>query len=532
VEPLFAADDIARLAEALARARYTSTGIAKRIGPAAVEAVRRNDFRALLRATTDGDALATLVRLFLGGQTEPSSAVEAALDPLPLDTAVAAGLVEAYGDGLRAAVDLDVYGDSWVLSDLDVDARPEPRQPPLEGARRLGPIRSDHVLGVGNAATTLAAATPRTIVSTALDIGTGCGIQALQLSTHSDQVTATDVSLRALRFAATTAALNGLHWELLDGDLAAPVAGRRFDLVVSNPPFVIGPGSTRYTYRDSGRAGDAICAELVAAAPDLLADGGTMQFLANWLHVSGEDWRDRVAGWVAGTGLDAWIVQREVSDPVEYVNLWLRDASEPNDVGRAQAWLDWFDAAKAEGVGYGIVTLRRSGRDVPVVRAEELRQAPEPSLGAHVPAWFERQDWLARHDVVDAVFIRAQRLRLTQEAAFAGDDWAVDRQVLVQDEGLRWAEEVDPVALALVSGADGTVPLRDQLAVLAAAFDTPEPVLAAMAIPVVSHLVERGYLIPAEARISAEAASSSASSSPASSSPASSSPGSSSPAGS
>ena len=484
MEPLLARDDIARLADALTRARYTSQGIAERIGPAAVEAVRRNDFRALLRATTDRDALATLVRLFLGGQTEPSAAVEAALDPLPLPTAVATGLVEPYGDGLRATLDLDVYGDSWVLSDLDVDTRP-------------GPMREDHVLGVGNAATTLAAATPRTKVSTALDIGTGCGIQAISLSTHSGHVTATDVSSRALRFAATTAALNGLSWELVEGDLAAPVAGRRFDLVVSNPPFVIGPGSTRYTYRDSGRTGDAVCAELAAAATDLLSEGGTMQFLANWLHMSGEDWRDRVAGWVAGTGLDAWIVQREVSDPVEYVNLWLRDASEPFDPGRAQAWLDWFDAAKAEAVGYGVVTLRRSGRDVPVVRAEELRQAPEPSLGAHVPAWFERQDWIAGHDLLSAVFTRADGLRLTQEATFAGDDWAVDRQVLVQDEGLRWAEEVDPVALALVSGADGTVPLRDQLAVLAAAFDTPEPTLAAMAVPVVSHLVERGYLTPA-----------------------------------
>jgi methylase of polypeptide subunit release factors len=309
-------------------------------------------------------------------------------------------------------------------------------------------------------------------------------------------VTATDVSHRALRFAATTAALNGLSWELLAGDLAAPVAGRRFDLVVSNPPFVIGPGSTRYTYRDSGRAGDGVCAELAGAAPDLLADGGTMQFLANWLHVAGEDWHDRVAAWVAGTGCDAWIVQREVSDPVEYVNLWLRDASEPFDPARAEAWLDWFDAAKAEGVGYGVVTLRRSGRDVPVVRVEELRQSPEPSLGAHVPAWFERQDWLAGHDLLDIAFTKADGLRLNQEAVFDADDWAVDRQVLGQSDGLRWSEPVDPVALALVSGADGTVPLRGQLAVLAAAFDTPEPVLAAMAVPVVAHLVERGYLIP------------------------------------
>jgi len=51
----------------------------------------------------------------------------------------------------------------------------------------------------------------------------------------------------------TTAALNGMSWELLAGDLVEPVAGRRFDLVVSNPPFVITPrtpGMPSYEYRD------------------------------------------------------------------------------------------------------------------------------------------------------------------------------------------------------------------------------------------------------------------------------------------
>jgi methylase of polypeptide subunit release factors len=493
VEPLLAPDDVARLREALQAADYTSAAIAERIGPRAVEGVRRGDLRGLLRATREvDDPLSTLIRLFLAAQTEPTEAVERALHPLPLAAAVAGGLVEVYGDGLHAGVDLDVYTghtgtDFWVLSDLDVDARP-------------GPLRTDHVLGVGNAATTLAAATIRAAVPSALDIGTGCGVQALELSGHAGTVTATDLSERALRFAATTAGLNGLSWELLAGDMAAPVAGRRFDLVVSNPPFVIGPGSARYTYRDSGRPGDAICAELAGSAGDLLTEGGTMQFLANWVHVAGEDWHERVAGWVAGTGCDAWIVQREVSDPIEYVNLWLRDASEAWDPARAQAWLDWFDAQRIEAIGYGLVTLRRNDRTDPLVRVEDVRAATHPPTGADVAAWFERQDWLAAQpDVLAARLTRAPGLRLTQQASFVDTDgdWDVDTQVLAQTTGLGLSQEVDPVALALVSGADGTVPMREQIAVLASAFDTPEPVLAAMAVPVVTQLVERGFLLPA-----------------------------------
>jgi methylase of polypeptide subunit release factors len=493
VDPLLARDDLTRLREALIGAGYNSRAIAARIGPTAVDAVRRNDLRGLLRATTERDRLATLIRLFLAGQTESADAVRGALAPLSVEAAISAGLVEVYGGGLHAGVDLDVYtghtgDDWWILSDLDADARP-------------GPLRTDHVLGVGNAATTLAGATIRTPVAAALDIGTGCGVQALELGAHADRVTATDLSVRALRFAATTAALNGMTWELVEGDMVAPVAQRRFDLVVSNPPFVIGPGSTRYTYRDSGRASDAVCAELARAAGTLLNEGGTMQFLANWVHASGEDWRERVSGWVAGTGCDAWIVQREVSDPVEYVHLWLRDASEAYDAARAEAWLDWFDAQKIEGVGYGLVTMRRNEKADPLVRAEDMRQSVTPPMGPKIAAWLERQDWLGGHpDLLDTHLTRAAGLRLTQYADHDGEDWSVQTQALTQTEGLCWAQDVDPVALALVSGADGSVSVREQLAVLAVAFDTPEPLLAAMAVPVVTQLVERGFLLPTSAR--------------------------------
>src|SRR5215475_2339464 len=329
---LLPADGIARLREALGRAGYTSDGIATHIGPDATSAARRNDLRGALAASVGGTPLDTLVRLYVCGQVEPDIAVAAALAPLGLDAALHAGLVERTPDGLRAGLDLEPYGDDWwVVSDLPSDRRP-------------GPLRSDHVLGVGNASTTLADSVIRRPVDSALDLGTGCGVQALRLSTHARRVTATDLSPRALRFAATTAALAGYEWDLREGDLTEPVNGERFDLIVSNPPFVAGPGVTTHTYRDSGRAGDAVCAELAAAAANLLNPNGVMQFLGNWLHVRGEDWAERVAGWFTGSGLDVWVIERELADPIAYVDLWLSDAAEDEDPRRTAAWLDWFDA--------------------------------------------------------------------------------------------------------------------------------------------------------------------------------------------
>src|SRR5687767_7786785 len=102
---------------------YTASGIAGRLGEVATAAVSRNDFRAALRATADRDPLGTLIRLFVCGQTEPTTAVEAALAPLPLADALAAGLVVPDGDGLRQGLDLEAYGDSWwVLADLPAAA--------------------------------------------------------------------------------------------------------------------------------------------------------------------------------------------------------------------------------------------------------------------------------------------------------------------------------------------------------------------------------------------------------------------------
>jgi len=75
-----------------------------------------------------------------------------------------------------------------------------------------------------------------------VDVGTGTGSIALALAARLPEasVTAIDLSPDALALAAENAALNGLadRVELLQGDLLAPVAGRRFDLIASNPPYV------------------------------------------------------------------------------------------------------------------------------------------------------------------------------------------------------------------------------------------------------------------------------------------------------
>jgi hypothetical protein len=171
------------------------------------------------------------------------------------------------------------------------------------------------------------------------------------------------------------------------GDLLEPVHGELFDLVVSNPPFVIGP-SARYTYRDAGRDGDDLCRSLVADLPGHLVEGGTAVLLANWLHLEGEDGDARVQSWF-GSDVDGWVVQRELVGPEDYVTAWLRDTDEGGRFDELyDSWTDWFALRRVEAVAFGVLALRRgSGR----VHLDDVPQPVAPVWGDEVTAFFARQ---------------------------------------------------------------------------------------------------------------------------------------------
>ena len=75
-----------------------------------------------------------------------------------------------------------------------------------------------------------------------LDMGTGCGVCAIVAARRARRVVAVDINAAAVRCARGNALLNDAEErvEVRHGDLFAPVAGERFDLIVFNPPFLRG----------------------------------------------------------------------------------------------------------------------------------------------------------------------------------------------------------------------------------------------------------------------------------------------------
>lgn len=490
----------------LAAAGYDADRVPQLLGGDALGALGRG-FRwpalhVTARATRQGSTLATLTRLFLLGASVTAAQAAAALPRLGVPGALDCGALElasADGSQVRAAVDIRPHADGsrsyLVVSDFDTDERP-------------GPLRPDHVLGIGAASVNLARLVIRRPVDAVLDIGTGCGIQALHCAAHAASVTATDTNPRALALAGATARLSGQSWDLRAGSLFEPVAGERFDLIVSNPPFVISPGAQRFEYRDSGLAGDELCRRLVAGLADHLRPGGTAQLLANWMIRGDGDWRWAVGAWIADTGLDGWVVQREVAHPAEYVSLWLQDTGEatgadPHAVEElAGGWLDYFATENVTGLGMGSITLRRPAhrsQAAPDVVFDQLTGPDDALTGPEVDAFLARRAYLADHSDEDLLGERlalAPSDLLEQRSLPTADGWTPVLRLLRRPGGPGASVQLDEWGQALLAGCTGAVPLRTQVDLLAAAHGLDPAALAAAVLPAVRTAITRGLLNP------------------------------------
>ncbi|MEJ9079469.1 methyltransferase [Gordonia malaquae] len=491
--PLSDPDLVDALGGALRAADFSSEGIDGLLGEQASTALVNGSWWPALRATRRADAdpaLATLVRLFLLGSTEPEFQVAEALAPVTVQALVDGGVLDRFDGGVRALLDIRPHGsdasDYLVVADQDASMRP-------------GAVEHDHVLGIGGASMSLAQAVIRTPARRALDLGTGCGVQALHMDGHCDEIVATDTNPRALALAAATARLNGMHWDLRDGSLYEPVEGETFDLIVSNPPFVVGTGAQDYIYRDSGIVGDGVSRQLIENAAGYLNPGGIAQMLANWVVYDEERWDERVRAWVETSGLDAWVVQRELADPISYVSLWVSDAGEsPEDAARRGAdWLDWFEREGIVGIGMGSVTLRRPLEDRAAdVTIEEITAAGQEVTGFEAQGWWRRRDFLRNTSDEDLLAARLTTPPVFLETqSLPGDEgWQQVGASVTRPGGPGAVLGVDEVLTALLAGCRGQVPLAALITLLADFHGVEADALAQAALPSVRDAIGRGIL--------------------------------------
>ena len=257
---------------------------------------------------------------------------------------------------------------------------------------------------------------------------------------------------------------------LLAGSLFEPVAGQQFDLIASNPPFVITPRKSverakdRFTYRDGGMAGDTLVSTLAAQAPAYLKPGASLQMLSNWeipraADGGNEPWDARVRQWFADE-LDVWVIEREQASPSVYAETWLRDSSQTEDssgyASAYNAYLDDFESRGVGAVGFGLVYLRKPVDGVARLRRfEQITHAVEQPLAPTLQRDVAMADALAEAGEDFTGWHVAAAEDVTEERHQRPGAEHPGVILLRQGAGLRRTELLDTAQAGFVSACDG-----------------------------------------------------------------------------
>ena len=484
---------VRRVREVLDRAGYDEKHIYERFGVQEMGqlTVTPLDRPRLLWRTREPDPLDTLLRVFLvGGSCRAFATFDEAVSPMtPADWA-SLGLVTIDGTEVRGEVAIRASGPLLIAHDCPLPA---------------GGKRADFVLGVTGATLTLSEVTVRPRSRRALDLGTGSGFQALTAAAHCEQVVGTDRNARAVAMARFNALLNGIrNAEFLAGDLFEPVHDLQFDLIVSNPPFVISP-ENRLQYRDSGYRGDEICERIVRTGPAYLMEGGFMQVLCNWVRDREDGWKDRLLSWVGDSGCDVQIIHNGTNTIDVYANHWLRQseiAGEEQFAEAFQRWINYYQELGIEAIDTGLITLRKRSGDSNWVRFETDRRRNHPNaLG--ILAAFAACDLLERistdpQALLDLKLRCRPELRLLQRLEPTASGWVVENAQCVLGKDLEFEGRLDQSAFHLLTLCRGTLPLSAVMEQVAARTGKALDEILPASLDLVRSLIDQGFLWPVE----------------------------------
>jgi len=431
----------------------------------------------------------TLARLLAMGDVLPRQVADDALAPLGCAPLLACGLLHEEGSNVRAEAALVPVAHLLMLRDL-------------HGNMLGGTVRDDHVLGVGLSSLAVNELTPRRSIAKALDIGTGQGIQAIGAATHAKSVVATDVNTRALRFAEMNAALAGCtNIDFRLGSFLEPVKGEEgtFDLIASNPPFVIRPPDNVVGF-SAGLVGDSAVEHLVRESPKFLAEGGYAVFLANWHHTNEQDWSARPRQWLAASGCDAWLIQFQVRSPKDYALHWIREVTESEDADLTELdrWTAYYDSLKIGAISFGAFLMRKRTGDNWLREDAIPKEMRRGAAGHQIINIFENETVLRSRRPEDLLKLKlraAPGILAGKTETLAQDGWKALAHDISHRQGFIMPLAVDDALCDLLASCDGTKPAADVIASMAIKSGVNRAFALTHGAQAVAHLMKAGYLI-------------------------------------
>lgn len=479
--------DHASLRAVFKSAGFDDTAILERLDIRDFPSLKGTDMPVLMKKTDSGSALDTLIRLFLIDVPCSQNTVRNAFGALDIEVLNDAGILSVTDDGMiEAGIKIIPHRGLYIAFD-----RP--------GILLTG-LSENYVMGIGSSTLTLANVTVRKHCRNTLDLGCGCGYHALLAASHSEKVFASDINPRALDFTRFNAELNGFdNIMCVEGNLFEPFAGQEFDLIITNPPFVISP-EKRYIYRDGGLSGDELCRQIAKLAGNHLSEGGFLQMLCNWVEYEGTDWRETLSGWFENSGCDSWVIRSETRSIGTYASTWIKHTEKADSLNfteRFKEWLQYYKGLGISSIGAGIVNMRKFSGENNWFRPDE---APEKMLGPcgrNIEDGFKAFDYLFTADdetLLKTKFRLSEDARLERVSAPTPEGWADESIKLTLAKGLVYSGGIDPVMSNMLIKFDGTNILAELLAEVSSAVNVPISNLQQGFCNMIREMMAKGFL--------------------------------------
>ena len=266
------------------------------------------------------------------------------------------------------------------------------------------------------------------------------------------------------------AQLNGVsNVEAAAGDLFDPAGDDPFDLIVSNPPFVISP-ENQFQFRDSGWGRRDLRADR-PRGPGAPRGRGLLPDALQLGAIRGLDWRERLLGWMADSGCDVHIIHTATYPVDVYAEHWLRqnNLADQDRFGEAfDRWVAYYEKLGIESIDNGLITLRRRAGGSNWIRVEMDRRENHPN-GTAILACFAAQDLLERiggdsREWLDLKLRCRPQLRMVQKLKPGESGWLVDEARCMLGDGLEFEGQVDQAVFHLLTLCRGHLPLSAVLA--------------------------------------------------------------------
>ncbi len=479
-------DDARRLKEFFIESGYEEASLRKRGFFNELPSSRLRNMPRLLDSTSEPNVLNTLLRWFWLGVPQDASRAAEFIPSWFTTLALSCGLLTKNKTGDHIVPEVMFFPAEGFLVTSDHTTKIDANDPEL-------------VLWPNPTSRFLSRFTVRRPVRATLDLGTGNAIQALSCAAHSQHVVATDLNPRAVNYAAFTARLNGIeNIEPLHGDGFNPVAGRKFDLIVSNPPFFISP-SGRYLFCDNPMDLDQLCRQFVKDAPNYLEEGGYFQLLCEWAAVRGQPWRERIGEWLENNGCDAWVIMGHTQDPSEYAQHRIAEtASSKREDELYSTYISYYRERNVEAIHDGIIALRRrSGNNW--IHIEEMSELSNDPFGEYVALAFEARDFLEAHASDNQMNQVKPRLapycRLEQFFQPGEGHWQPTSLNLRLLKGFPFFIGLQAPVAGFLNGCNGKRTVAELIQEFAAQVEAPFEQVQTECLGIIRKLIERGFLL-------------------------------------